>query len=219
MLLNLCCHHLLCTPLTAHLCSFYYALSIVKQGTTLPPRGWSKSASSISGQIHNPCYPHEHVSSVTLSNPLQPLPQIKHIQMLLSHQQHLTQASSPIRAIALPLEFAEVYSIYTGSLSTNHEHSELYLPMQDPEDQRAEDSMHPTRAYRGKRGRKTSSMRENINPTGWTTPCQSPFFLQIVSLFYPLVKMNEAHPTWIDGGQSKNVWKPAVHRLIWRILK
>lgn len=84
--------------------------------------------------------------------------------MLLSHQQHLTQASSPIRAIALPLEFAEVYSIYNGSLSTNHEHSELYLPMQDPEDQRAEDSMHPQGHIEEKEGGKQVGHERKYQP-------------------------------------------------------
>lgn len=81
--------------------------------------------------------------------------------MLLSHQQHLASAAFPDQTIALPLELAEVYSIYNGSLSTNHEHSELYLPMQDPEDQTRR--LHAsTRAYRGKRGRKTSRTLEKI---------------------------------------------------------
>lgn len=92
---------------------------------------------------------------------MQPLPQIKHIQTLLSHQQHLASAASLEPTIALPLELAEVYSIYNGKLSTNHEHSELYLPMQDPEDWTR--SLHAsTGAYRGKRGRKTSRTLEKI---------------------------------------------------------
>lgn len=74
--------------------------------------------------------------------------------MLLSHQQHFASAASPDQTIAFPLQLAEVDSIYNGSLSTNHEHSELYLPMQDPEDQRPEDSMHPQGHIEEKQGGK-----------------------------------------------------------------
>lgn len=96
--------------------------------------------------------------------------------MLLSNQQHLASAASPDRAIALPLELAKVYSIYYGSLSTNHRTISPHARSRGSETR--EDSMHPQGHIEEREGGKHIGHKRE-NHSHWLNYTKSKSFFHV----------------------------------------